>query len=417
MSKRKQSEGCRPMLRRTFLFLTGIALARVAADYFAIAQNRDSFLTLAGQLWQKSLAFLSSIQSNPTPQPLPTNPIVKSGKTNQTPQPLPKNPIVKSAKTNQPLRSNPIVKSPESSPAAQPSQPQIIKRSAKQAKPVQPAQPSQPQIIKRSAKQAKPVQLGRKNVAGASFYLTTIDLADPEIYITIGLANNAAFANTSKVTRGDEPFENMVARYRAAVVANGTFFGKDEQKSVLGNMVAAGKFLKYSRWENYGTTLGIKAGNQLEMVTARIEGKPDWSQHWFSLTCGPRLVKGGKVWLSPLSEGFKDSHVLGVGSRTAIGFPASRDKLFLVTFLDSLSLEAEAKVMQAIGCFEAMNLDGGASVGLAHQGQILLPPGRNLTNVLVVYDREYPAPTELKQSWERFQKGARPTPDKSVFFD
>jgi len=387
MSKRKQSEGCRPMLRRTFLFLTGIALARVAADYFAIAQNRDSFLTLAGQLWQKSLAFLSKIQSNQTPQPLPKNPLVKSGKTNQTPQPLPK---------------NPLVKSPESSPAAQPSPPQIIKRSAKQAKPVQPAQPSQPQIIRRSAKQAKPVQLGQKNVAGASFYLTTIDLADPEIYITIGLANNAAFANTSKATRGDEPFENMVARYRAAVVANGTFFGKDEQKSVLGNMVAAGKFLKYSRWENYGTTLGIKAGNQLEMVTARIEGKPDWSQHWFSLTCGPRLVKGGKVWLSPLSEGFKDSHVLGVGSRTAIGFPASRDKLFLVTFLDSLSLEAEAKVMQAIGCFEAMNLDGGASVGLAHQGQILLPPGRNLTNVLVVYDREYPAPAQLKQSWERF---------------
>ena len=421
MSKRKQSEGCRPMLRRTFLFLTGIALARVAADYFAIAQNRDSFLTLAGQVWQKSLAFLSKIQSNQTPQPLPKNPLVKSGKTNQTPQPLPKNPIVKSEKTNQPLRSNPIVKSPENSRAPQPSQPQIIRGSTnpivKAPENSRAAQPSQPQIIRRSPKQAKPVQLGRKNVAGASFYLTTIDLADPETYITIGLANNATFANTSKVTRGDEPFENMVARYRAAVVANGTFFGKDEQKSVLGNMVAAGKFLKYSRWENYGTTLGIKAGNQLEMVTARIEGKPDWSQHWFSLTCGPRLVKGGKVWLSPLSEGFKDSHVLGVGSRTAIGFPASRDKLFLVTFLDSLSLEAEAKVMQAIGCFEAMNLDGGASVGLAHQGQILLPPGRNLTNVLVVYDREYPAPAQLKQSWERFQKGSRPTPDKSVFFD
>ncbi|MEG5027224.1 hypothetical protein QUB36_15345 [Microcoleus sp. AT8-B1] len=252
MSKRKQSQGCRPMLRRTFLFLTGIALARVAADYFAIAQNRDSFLTLMGQLWQKSLAFLSSIQSN------------------QTPKPLPSNPIVKSAKTNQPLPSNPIVKSPENPPAVQPSQPKIIK--------------------KRSAKQAKPVEVSSKNVAGASFYLTTIDLADPENYITIGLANNADFANTSKVTRGDEPFENMVARYRAAVVANGTFFGKDEQKSVLGNMVAAGKFLKYSRWENYGTTLGIKAGNQLEMVTARTEGKPDWSQHWFSLT---KNFKGG----------------------------------------------------------------------------------------------------------------------------
>lgn len=384
MSKRKQSQGCRPIVRRTFLFLIGIALARVLADYFAIAQNRNNFLTLASQMWQKSLAFLSKQQSNQTPLPLPKNPVVKIQK---NPQTLPNNPIVKAQETPQPNAAN--------SPVAQ----------------------SQPQIIRRSANQAKPVQVSSQTVAGASFYLTTIDLADPETYITIGLANDAALANNSQVTHGDEPFENMVARYRAAVVANGTFFGKDEQKAVLGNMVAGGKFLKYSRWENYGTTLGIKAGNQLEMVTARIEGKPDWSQHWFSLTCGPRLVKQGKVWLSPLSEGFKDSHVLGVGSRTAIGFPAARDKLFLVTFLDSLSLEAEAKVMLAIGCFEAMNLDGGASVGLAHRGQILLPPGRNLTNVLAVYDRDYPAPLQLKQSWERFQKGSRPFPDPSVFFD
>ncbi|MEG3857964.1 phosphodiester glycosidase family protein [Microcoleus sp. herbarium12] len=384
MSKRKQSEGCRPMLRRTFLFLTGIALARLMADYFAIAQNRDNFLTVAGQLWQKSLAFLSKQQSNQTPVPLPNNPTIKLGKNSQN---LPNNPTVKLPETPLPKATN--------SPVVQ----------------------SRPQIIRRSANQAKPVQVSSQTVAGASFYLTTIDLADPEIYITIGLANDADLANNSQVTHGDEPFENMVGRYRAAVVANGTFFGKDDQKAVLGNMVAAGKFLKYSRWENYGTTLAIKAGNQLSMITARIEGQPDWREHWFSLTCGPRLVKGGKVWLSPLSEGFKDSHVLGVGSRTAIGFPASGDKLFLVTFLDSLSLEAEAKVMRAIGCVEAMNLDGGASVGLAHQGKILLPPGRNLTNVLVVYDREYPAPFQLKQSWERFQKGSRPSPDPSVFFD
>lgn len=367
------------MLRRTFLFLIGISVTRVLADYFAVVQNRDNFLTLAGQLWQKLLAFSFNTQSPQIPQSLPKNPIVRSGKTNQPSLP-----------------SNPSLKPPVNSPTAQ---------------------PAQPPIIKRSTNQTKPVQLNSQTVAGASFYLTTIDLADSEHYITIGLANNAISANNSQVTAGDEPFENMVARYGAAVVASGTFFGKDEQKAVLGNMVAAGKFLKYSRWENYGTTLGIKAGNKLEMVTARTEGKPDWSQHWFSLTCGPRLVKGGKIWLSPVSEGFKDSHVLGVGSRTAIGFPASRDKLLLVTFLDSLSLEAEAKVMLALGCFEAMNLDGGASVGLAHQGQILLPAGRNLTNVLVVYDRDNPAPTELKQSWEHFQKGDRPIPDKSVFFD
>lgn len=357
------------MLRRTFLFLIGIALARVLADYFSVVQNRDNLFTFTAKYWQKFLDFISNLQD-------------------ENPESVSNNPIKKSA-------DNPQI-NPRNNPAVE---------------------PSQSLIIKRSPNQAKPVQFSSQNVAGASFYITTIDLTDPEHYITIGLANNAILANNSQVTAGDEPFENMVARYQAAVVASGTFFDQDDRKSVLGNMVAEGKFLKYSRWENYGTTLGIKAGNQLEMVTARTEGKPDWSQHWFSLTCGPRLVKGGKVWLSPLSEGFRDPSVLGVGSRTAIGFPASGDKLFLVTFLDSLSLEAEAKVMLAIGCLEAMNLDGGDSVGLAHQGQIILPPGRNLTNVLVVYDLENPAPAALKQSWERFQKGSRPIPDKSVFFD
>lgn len=374
MSKRKQSQGCRPILRRTFLFLIGMVATEVLAQFFSIPKNRDNFFTIVGQLWQKVLALASTQQSNQNPQPLPSTPTIKTSSTHT--------PSVTPPASVQPL-----------------------------------ATPTKPPLVKPSPKKSLPLQVSRQTLAGVSFYQTTIDLADPEIFISIGLANNAPLANNPKVTHGDEPFEKMVARLGAAVVANGTFFGKDAQKSVLGNMVAAGRFLKYSRWENYGTTLGIKTGNQLEMITARTEGKPDWSNYWFSLTCGPRLVKQGKIWLSPLSEGFKDSHVLGVGARTAIGFPASRQELFLVTFMQSLSLEQEAKIMQAIGCVEAMNLDGGASVGLAHQRRILMSPGRNLTNVLVVYDKDYPAPKELKLSWEGFQKGERPSPDESGFFD
>ena len=404
MSKPKQSQGCRRMLRRTFLFFLGIALAQVLTDFFSIAQNRQNFFKLLSQLWQNLLAFSSTLKSNETPQPLPSSPAITAS---ETPESLPSTPVITANQTPEPLSSTPVTKPSET--------PQAKKTATLDSKPVEQQPPRS--LIKRPAKKAQPVQVSRKTIGGVSFYQTTIDLTDPEIFITIGLANNATIANNSKVTHGDEPFENLVERSHAAVVANGTFFGKDAQKAVLGNMVAAGKFLKYSRWENYGTTLGIKAGNQLEMITARKEGKPDWSQYWFSLTCGPRLVRQGKVWLSPLSEGFKDSHVLGVGARTAIGFPASRQQLFLVTFLENLSLEQEAKIMQAIGCIEAMNLDGGASVGLAHQGQILMSPGRNLTNVLVVYDTNYPAPELLKKSWEGFQNGARALPSEADFFD
>lgn len=248
----------------------------------------------------------------------------------------------------------------------------------------------------------------KKKVRGVSLYQTTIDLADPQTYMSIALPHGALEANSSFVSYGDEPFESFVKRCHGAVLMNGTFFSKDAEKRVMGNLVSEGKFLKYSRWENYGTTLGIKAGNDLEMVTARAEGQPKWDDHWFSLTCGPRLLRRGEVWVYPEIEGFTDSHVLTVGPRQAIGYPKSRDKIYLVTFLSGLSLEKEAELMRSIGCYEAMNLDGGASRALAHDGTIVINAGRPLTNVLVVYDKVHPAPNNVVESWSRFQDGDHP---------
>jgi exopolysaccharide biosynthesis protein len=57
----------------------------------------------------------------------------------------------------------------------------------------------------------------------------------------------------------------------------------------------------------------------------------------------------------------------------------------LVNFDNNVALQQEAQVMQAIGCHEAMNLDGGASRALASHGQILAPAGRlNLTSSRIV---------------------------------
>jgi exopolysaccharide biosynthesis protein len=256
---------------------------------------------------------------------------------------------------------------------------------------------------------AQTVQVKKAKVNGISFYQTIIDLTDPNTFITIGLANNANFANTNQRSNGDEEFSRLVTRHRAAVVANGTFFAKNAQKTVMGNMVGGGKFLKYSQWENFGTTLGLGVGNQPEMITARVDGKPKWQEHWFSITCGPRLLRQGQIWIRPEIEGFKDPAVLGTSARTAIGFPADGKKLFLVNFDTNLNLQRVAQTMKAIGCAEAMNLDGGASRALAANGKILVPAGRPLTNVIVVYDGKNPAPESLRQSWSRFQKGDRPT--------
>jgi exopolysaccharide biosynthesis protein len=255
---------------------------------------------------------------------------------------------------------------------------------------------------------AQTVQVNKSQINGIPFYQTIVDLRDPKTFITMGLAKNAAFANTIQKTSGDEEFSKLVARYKAAVVANGTFFAKNPQKTVMGNMVAGGNFVKYSRWENFGTTLGLGVGNKPEMVTARIDGKPEWNKHWFSLTCGPRLLRQGEIRLNPRIEGFKDPAVLGNSARTAIGFTKDGTKLILANFEINLSLQQEAEAMKAIGCYEAMNLDGGASRALANKTNIIVPAGRPLTNVIVIYDVTNPAPTALQQAWLKFQQGERP---------
>ena len=42
------------------------------------------------------------------------------------------------------------------------------------------------------------------------------------------------------------------------------------------------------------------------------------------------------------------------------------------------------ELMLQLGCVDAINLDGGASTGLAYQGRIIRQPGRQLTTTLQV---------------------------------
>jgi exopolysaccharide biosynthesis protein len=249
------------------------------------------------------------------------------------------------------------------------------------------------------------VSVTQQQVLGVSVFVTNIDLTDPKTFISVGLANNAKQANSARSTKGDEPFTSMVRRHRAAMTASGTFFSMDAQKRVMGNLVAGGRFLKYSPWENYGTTLGLRTGNRPEMITARTEGKPQWQKHWFSLTAGPRLLKRGEISINPKQEGFTDPAVMGgTALRSAIGFSDHGKHLVLVTFRTPVTLQKEAAIMKALGCHEAMNLDGGTSLALARGNRVIYPAGRDLTNVITVYDRHYPAPSALRKSWESFQQ-------------
>ena len=251
---------------------------------------------------------------------------------------------------------------------------------------------------------ARPVQVRLLTVAGTRIHAVEIDLSDPAVDLQILLANQAPVANNSERSYGDEAFVQLVKRANAAAVINGTFFSKDTQKRVMGNLISGGKFLKYSRWENFGTSFGLTAQGHPEMQTLRAGDHIDWQRWWFSITCGPRLLRQGKIWLQPELEGFRDPHVFRAANRSALGFSANGKTLWLVSFPGGVTLEREARVMQALGAAEAMNLDGGASQALAAAGRVLVAAGRPLTNVIAVYDSRFPAPDALRQARQQFSR-------------
>jgi hypothetical protein len=211
----KQEDGCATFMRRTFLFLVGLAGAKFVHDYFSVNENQKKVVALLETFDREVNTRLrqGSQQKNSTPSH-------RSPDTNT----LPNHPIVRSQ--------------------SQSDRPQIFKNPSP---PQTPSKLDRPQIFQNPTppKPTQPIQLQRRTINGVPFYLLAIDLNDPETFITVGLANNAPQANDAQTSYGDEAFASMVARYRAAVVANGTFFSKDAQKRVMGNLVAGGKFLKF----------------------------------------------------------------------------------------------------------------------------------------------------------------------------
>jgi hypothetical protein len=84
---------------------------------------------------------------------------------------------------------------------------------------------------------------------------------------------------------------------------------------------------------------------------------------------GPNLVTRGLIATDGLDEGFKDEFVNKRHPRTAIGSTQDGD-IWIVTIdgrqsqSDGATIDELARVMQRLGCMEAINLDGGGSTTL-----------------------------------------------------
>jgi hypothetical protein len=220
----------------------------------------------------------------------------------------------------------------------------------------------------------KNIRFWETGAAGVPVKVISVDLNDPNVKVS---AVMAARGNGTS-----EPFRQMISRANPNVAVTGTFFSLDDLQPV-GDIVIDGSLVHFG---GMGTALCITPSNHATMVTCQWGRHHDWSPFDFVVACGPRLLQDGRVVLNPRAERFRDKHMLAPNSRIAVGITPGNTLFFVMTH-SPIYLGKLARVMQALGAADAMNLDAGTSTGFYYNGATLAKPGRKLTNMIVVYGR------------------------------
>ncbi|WP_245699647.1 phosphodiester glycosidase family protein [Paenibacillus glacialis] len=129
----------------------------------------------------------------------------------------------------------------------------------------------------------------------------------------------------------------------------------------------------------------FEVGADVEMSVTYKDDKGQalpWEEVITAVGAGPRLVKDGKVSVTPAAEGFKDQKILSsAAARSGIAIMA--DGSVMLATVSGATMKQWAEVMHKMGAKQAMNLDGGASSALYSGGKVLTPAGRLLSNTLI----------------------------------
>ncbi len=119
-----------------------------------------------------------------------------------------------------------------------------------------------------------------------------------------------------------------------------------------------------------GKLAGMKLGSAVELeynITPEYEG----IKHIIS--GGPYLIKSGNIYIDTAVQ--KLNAITGRNPRTAIGY--TKDNVLILVTIDGrkegssgVTLNELAKIMKELGCYEAINLDGGSSTVMYVNGNV-----------------------------------------------
>ncbi len=210
-------------------------------------------------------------------------------------------------------------------------------------------------------------------VNGFGCHVVQVNLGSPTVKVTPIVS--------LRFPGGAEPMMQLCRRERPVAAITGTFFSNTTLLPV-GDIVIDGRLVHFG---GMGSAIAITGDNRVVIERLPWGRRQDWSPFESVLACGPLLLEAGVVALAPRHERFRDAHVLGRASRTAVGLTAA-NKLLMVVTREQVSLWELAAIMKGLGCIDAINLDGGSSTGMYYRGSAIVKPARSLVNMLAVYD-------------------------------
>ena len=117
----------------------------------------------------------------------------------------------------------------------------------------------------------------------------------------------------------------------------------------------------------------LPVGTLIRQESATIP--TDFARYPHILGAGPVLIQNQQIVLNAKAEGFSDAFVRQTAVRSAIGTTKSGNLLIAAIHNPAgqagANLAQTAKIMQQLGCVDALNLDGGSSTSLYLGGQLL----------------------------------------------
>lgn len=225
-------------------------------------------------------------------------------------------------------------------------------------------------------------------------------------YVSADLGNkNLRFTTDTTSLRRITPYQFFQRNNKPVVVVNGAFFSPDNRN--LNVVIKDEKVISFSPRRNrksaadstlqipvYSSAIGISKKRKADVAwlmadsswnyVMAIQHHADQFQKWIMETAiggGPVLVQDGKIAITNNEElKFAGKAVNDKHPRTAMGYTSDGKLIILVVqgrqmgIAEGVSLIQLAGILSALGCIEALNLDGGGSSCMLVNGKETIRP-------------------------------------------